>query len=94
MDYAQYGNHYIVADDGIMGGTPCIRGTRMTVYVIEARIKGGDSVEEILGEYPHLTIEQINAALEYAARRSSSIPKGGLGEKRHGEKLPSEIPDR
>jgi uncharacterized protein (DUF433 family) len=68
MDYAQYDNHYIVADDDIMGGTPCIRGTRMTVYIIEARVKGGDPVEEILGEYPHLTIEQINAALDYAAR--------------------------
>ena len=68
MDYTQYDNHYIVADDGIMGGTPCIRGTRMTVYIIEARVKDGDTLAEIMGEYPHLTLEQLNAALEYAAR--------------------------
>jgi uncharacterized protein (DUF433 family) len=67
-DYAQYDNLYIVADDGIMGGTPCIRGTRMTGYIIEARVKVGDNLVEIMGEYPHLTLEQVNAALEYAAR--------------------------
>jgi uncharacterized protein (DUF433 family) len=38
------------------------------VYIIEARIKGGDPVEEILEEYSHLTRVQIDAALDYAAR--------------------------
>jgi uncharacterized protein (DUF433 family) len=68
MDYALHNNEYILADPGIMGGTPCIVGTRMTVYIIAARIGDGDPVEEILEEYPHLTREKIDAALEYAAR--------------------------
>jgi uncharacterized protein (DUF433 family) len=31
-------------------------------------VKDGDNLVEIMGEYPHLTLEQVNAALEYAAR--------------------------
>ncbi len=51
-----------------MGGTPCIRGTRITVYAVAARIAGGDSVASILSEYPNLTSAGIEAAVAYAAR--------------------------
>ena len=61
-------NDFIHSDPEVMGGTPCIKGTRIPVYAIEARIKGGDSLASVLDDYPYVTAEQVAAALEYAAR--------------------------
>ena len=58
----------ILEDLRIMGGTPCIKGTRITVYAIEARIKGGDGVANVLLDYPYITEAQIAAAVAYAER--------------------------
>lgn len=60
-------NDIIHSDPEIMGGTPCIKGTRMTVYAVEARLRA-DTIEQLIAEYPHLTREQIAAAVDYAAR--------------------------
>jgi uncharacterized protein (DUF433 family) len=57
---------FIVVDPEIMGGTPVIRGTRMTVYAILGRVEHGDSIEDILSEYPNLAREPIEAAIIYA----------------------------
>lgn len=61
-------NDLIHIDSEIMGGTPCIKGTRITVYAIEARIKGGDGLAGVLEDYPYISAEQIEAALDYAGR--------------------------
>ena len=58
----------ILSDPAIMGGTPCIKGTRITVYAIEARRSGGETVEDILADYPYITRDAIEAAVAYAAR--------------------------
>lgn len=58
----------ISVDPEIMGGTPCIKGTRLTVYIVAARIRGGESVAILIEDYPHLTIAQVEAALVYADR--------------------------
>jgi uncharacterized protein (DUF433 family) len=56
----------ITVDDAIMGGTPIIRGTRMTVYSVLGRVEHGDSVADILSDNPDLKREAIDAALTYA----------------------------
>jgi uncharacterized protein (DUF433 family) len=48
---------YIVEDEGIMGGTPCIRGTRMTVYSVLGRVDHGDTIDEIAEENPDIPRE-------------------------------------
>ena len=58
----------ILSDPEIMGGTPCIRGTRITVYAIEARLNGGESIGDLTADYPYVTAEQFRAAIAYAAR--------------------------
>ena len=58
-------NDLILSDPEIMGGTPCIRGTRMTVYAVEARLRT-ETPAELIAEYPHLTLEEIEAANRYA----------------------------
>ena len=51
----------------IMGGTACIRGTRITVYALEARINGGETPEAVSADYEgYITPEQIRAAVAYA----------------------------
>ncbi|HKD75435.1 MAG TPA: DUF433 domain-containing protein [Ktedonobacterales bacterium] len=56
----------ITSDPQIMVGKPIIRGTRITVELILRKIAAGQTIDQILADYPHLTREGIVAALEYA----------------------------
>lgn len=58
----------IVVNPKIMGGKPVIKGTRIPVYFILELIANGWSIDDILKEYPHLTREDVLAAVRYAAR--------------------------
>jgi Uncharacterized conserved protein len=57
----------IVVDPELHHGEPCIRGTRIPVYVIVSSLADGMSEEELLEQYPQLTREDIRAALAYVA---------------------------
>lgn len=52
----------------ICGGRAHIAGTRVRVSDIVAALAAGESVEEIVAEFPYLTHEDIYAALDYAAK--------------------------
>ena len=54
-------------DINIMGGKPCIKGTRVTVGMILAQLSGGQSIEELLEDFPYISHEDVLAALEYSA---------------------------
>lgn len=60
----------IVLDPEIMGGRPCIRGTRVTVGLIVGMLAGNHDRNEVLKLYPYLSSDDIDAALEYAAWRA------------------------
>jgi uncharacterized protein (DUF433 family) len=51
----------------IMFGKPVIKGTRITIEQILHKLGAGLSAEEVLADHPHLTIEDIRAAQEFAA---------------------------
>jgi len=57
----------IVSDPAVMMGKPVIKGTRITVELILEKLAAGETVEQILDAYPHLTREGIQAALSFAA---------------------------
>ena len=57
----------ITAEPGKMGGRPCIRGMRVRVTDILEMLAGGASEAEILADFPFLEVEDIRAALSYAA---------------------------
>jgi len=57
----------IESNPKIMVGKPVIRGTRITVELILDKLAAGETVEQILEDYSHLTREGIRAALEFAA---------------------------
>lgn len=57
---------YIVSDPQVCGGSPCLAGTRITVRtVVIASVLHGQTREEVLQHYPHLTLAAIHDALSY-----------------------------
>ena len=60
----------IAVDPGVCGGKPCVRGTRIYIAIILDSLAEGLSPEEIMKEYPPLTLDDIHAALAYAAELS------------------------
>jgi uncharacterized protein (DUF433 family) len=64
--YRSARDKFIVIDDAVKGGTPVIRGTRMTVYSVLWRIEHGEAIEDLLDDNPDLPHEAIEAALTYA----------------------------
>lgn len=57
----------IVVDPKVCHGKPCIRGTRIMVSVILDNLAEGRSPEQIVRDYPPLRIEDVKAAIAYAA---------------------------
>mgnify|MGYP003574528261 FL=1 len=57
----------ITANPYILGGKPIIKGTRMSVEFILELLSSGVTEDEIVLDYPHLTKEDIQACLRYAA---------------------------
>jgi uncharacterized protein (DUF433 family) len=57
----------ITIDPEIMGGKPCIRGLRFPVSRLLCLLASGQNEKTILAEYPYLEVEDIRAALAYAA---------------------------
>lgn len=57
----------ITIDESICNGKPVIRGKRIAVQTILEFLGAGESIEEILAQYPDLEREDITASLEFAA---------------------------
>lgn len=63
-------HQYISSDPAICGGTACVKGTRIPVSVVLDNLAAGLSSDELIKNYPSLTVEAIRAALAYAAEIS------------------------
>jgi len=58
----------ISIDPYVCFGKPCIRGTRIWVSLILDYLASGTTMDELLEEYPQLTIDDIRAAISYGAK--------------------------
>lgn len=76
--------HHIHADENILGGKPCIRGTRITVQLIKELADSGASVEDILAAYPHLTADAIREAIAFPLTRRTNYSSGAIWEDKVG----------
>lgn len=56
----------ITSNPAVMLGKPVIAGTRITVESVLEKLGGGDSIDDLLRDYPHVSREGILAALRYA----------------------------
>lgn len=58
----------IVINPEVCNGRPVVRGTRITVQTVLEFLGAGDSVEDILEEYPSLSREDVLACVQYSSR--------------------------
>ena len=58
----------ISIDPDVCNGRPVVRGTRIAVQTVLEFLAAGDSVEDVLEEYPRLTRTDVQACLDYASR--------------------------
>jgi len=63
----------ISIDPDVRFGKPCITGTRMDVATVVGLFAAGETVETVSSEY-QLSVEQIRAALAYAAHVAAHLP--------------------
>lgn len=57
----------------VMGGKPCVGGTRVTVGTVVGLVAAGKPIVEILDAYPYLDEQDVMQALSYAAWRVEEI---------------------
>ena len=57
----------ITVNPKVMLGKPVIRGTRITVELILRKLGEGATQQQLLEAYPHLSAQDIQAAIAYAA---------------------------
>ena len=57
----------ITIDPNRMRGLPCIRDTRVTVSGVLGQLAAGRTIDQVLEDYPYLEVEDILAALSFAA---------------------------
>lgn len=60
----------ISVDPTVCFGKPCIRGTRIWVSLILDFLAAGTTMDEIIEEYPQLTVQDVLAAIAYGAEMS------------------------
>ena len=66
--YLKSNDQLISQNPAINDGRPTIKGTRISVGVILEKMAVGESLFDVLEAYPHLTKEQVEAALKYGAK--------------------------
>ena len=58
----------ITVSPDVCNGKPVIKGTRIAVQTVLEFLAAGDSVEDVLEEYPSLKREDVHACLDYASK--------------------------
>ena len=56
----------IIADPEILVGKPVVKGTRIPVELVLAKLAANPDLEDLFADYPRLTLEDVKACLEYA----------------------------
>jgi uncharacterized protein (DUF433 family) len=75
--YVRGREEIIEENPDILGGTPVVRGTRVSVYSLLGRVEHGEAIETILEDYPDLTEEDIKTAVTYARTHPPRGRPGG-----------------
>lgn len=65
----------IVVDPEIMVGKPVVRGTRIPVELVLAKLANDPNLDELFVDYPRLTREDVQACLDYAKRLVQRTPR-------------------
>jgi len=71
--YLDARRRHLDADPGIFGGEPIIKGTRITCRSVLGRIVGGETLDDLVADYPEIDKDAFEVALDYARM---SPPRG------------------
>lgn len=66
----------IISEPDILVGKPVVKGTRIPVELVLAKLAHNPDLEELLADYPRLTREDVRACLEYARELVAEEPPG------------------
>lgn len=58
---------------GVRSGKPCFVGTRITVYDVLDYLASGMTTDDIVADFPELSVQYVHAALEFAALRERRL---------------------
>ena len=64
--YREARDRFIKSHPDILGGTPVIDGTRIPVYAVLGRFQDGDTLQDLIDDYPQVPPEAFQAAELYA----------------------------
>ena len=67
VEYMKARDAHVVSDPAILGGTPVLRGTRITVYSVHGRMANGETLDDLVEDYPDIPRSAFAAADIYAA---------------------------
>lgn len=59
-------NDRIEINPAVCHGKPVVRGTRVLVSQILGALSGGDSIEDVLADYPSISSEDLSAVFAFA----------------------------
>lgn len=65
-DYRAAHERWILSDPEILGGTPVVAGTRLSVYAIRGRLTGGETADDLAQDYPGIDCGAFRAASIFA----------------------------
>lgn len=66
---------HIVRSRGLAGDVPTIAGTRITVAFIIGQLRAGDTPQDILASYPHLTPAAVYDAISFYYDHQAEIDR-------------------
>ncbi|MDE2675113.1 MAG: DUF433 domain-containing protein [Paracoccaceae bacterium] len=64
--YINFRSQFLVENPEILGGTPVIKGTRITAYSVRGWLKGDETIDDLSKEYPDIPPEAFEVAEFYA----------------------------
>lgn len=70
----------ITIDQKVLVGKPVIKGTRIPVELVLAKLSANPNVDDFFLDYPEITVDQIKACLHYATRLVQSSERSARGK--------------
>lgn len=64
--YLETRHEHLAVDPEILGGEPILKGTRITCQSVLGRVEGGETLDDLVEDYPEISKEAFEAALVYA----------------------------
>lgn len=61
---------HLVADPAILGGKPCLKGTRISVQIVLEWLASGASIATIHAKYPNLSEAALKEAVLYTSQNN------------------------